>query len=75
VQLNAQYALTVRDGFASFFFHPFWLEPDLGTPGFQDFKRLVDGITSLGYVWTSPSALADPVAVTRASAPRKRERR
>jgi len=75
VQLNAQYALTVRDGFASFFFHPFWLEPDLGTPGFQDFKRLVDGITSLGYVWTSPSALADPVAATQASAARKREKR
>jgi uncharacterized protein YdaL len=71
VHLNAKYALTVRDGFASFFFHPFWLEPDLGTPGFQDFKRLIDGITNLGYVWTSPSALADPIAAARSSAPRK----
>jgi uncharacterized protein YdaL len=48
---NAQYALVVRDGFASFFFHPFWLEPDLGTPGLQDFKNLVQGITGLGYTW------------------------
>jgi uncharacterized protein YdaL len=55
LHLNAKYALTVRDGFASFFFHPFWLEPSLGKPGFQDFKRLVEGITKLGYVWTSPS--------------------
>ncbi|RQZ12920.1 DUF2334 domain-containing protein [Burkholderia sp. Bp9031] len=50
---NAQYALTVRDGFASFFFHPFWLEPDLGTPGLQDFQSLVSGITALGFQWVS----------------------
>ncbi|NLA20919.1 DUF2334 domain-containing protein [Burkholderia cepacia] len=50
---NAQYALTVRDGFASFFFHPFWLEPDLGTPGFQDFQSLVNGITGLGFQWVA----------------------
>ncbi|MBN3835113.1 DUF2334 domain-containing protein [Burkholderia sp. Ac-20344] len=48
---NAQYALTVRDGFASFFFHPFWLEPDLGTSGLQDFQSLVNGITGLGFQW------------------------
>lgn len=52
--LNAQYALTVRDGFASFFFHPFWLEPSLGTPGFADFKKLVEGITKLGFTWVAP---------------------
>lgn len=50
---NAQYALVVRDGFASFFFHPFWLEPDLGTPGLQDFKSLVQGITGLGFTWVA----------------------
>ncbi|VWB37032.1 hypothetical protein BLA6993_01633 [Burkholderia lata] len=50
---NAQYALTVRDGFASFFFHPFWLEPDLGTPGLQDFQSLVSGITGLGFQWVA----------------------
>lgn len=54
---NAQYALTVRDGFASFFFHPFWLEPSLNTPGFADFKKLVDGITKLGFTWVAPSAV------------------
>ncbi|RYF39105.1 MAG: DUF2334 domain-containing protein, partial [Comamonadaceae bacterium] len=54
---NAQYALTVRDGFASFFFHPFWLEPSLNTPGFTDFKKLVEGITKLGFTWVAPSAV------------------
>jgi uncharacterized protein YdaL len=54
---NAQYALTVRDGYASFFFHPFWLEPEVGKPGFADFKSLISGITALGYTWTSPSKI------------------
>ena len=52
---NAEYALTVRDGYASFFFHPFWLEPELGVPGFADFQQLIDGITALGYTWIPPS--------------------
>ena len=54
---NAEYGMTVRDGIASFFFHPFWLEPELGVPGFEDFKKLVDGITRLGYTWVAPSKL------------------
>ncbi|MGV8804763.1 MAG: DUF2334 domain-containing protein [Polaromonas sp.] len=53
---NAEYGKTVRDGYASFFFHPFWLEPEVGTPGLADFKKLVDGITNLGYTWIAPSA-------------------
>ncbi len=52
---NANYALSVRDGFASFFFHPFWLEPDIGTPGFADFQTIITGITNLGYTWTDAS--------------------
>ncbi len=48
---NANYALVVRDGYASFFFHPFWLEPELQLPAFQDFKNLVKGIKALGYTW------------------------
>ncbi len=52
---NAEYAKVVRDGYASFFFHPFWLEPSIGVPGFADFKKAVDGITSLGYTWIAPS--------------------
>jgi uncharacterized protein YdaL len=55
IYTNAQYALTVRDGFASFFFHPFWLEKAIGTTGYQDFTRLVDGITQLGFSWVTPS--------------------
>jgi uncharacterized protein YdaL len=54
---NAQYARTVRDGFASFFFHPFWLEPNLGVPGFEDFKKTVEGISALGFTWVAPSSL------------------
>lgn len=52
---NAEYVKVVRDGFASFFFHPFWLEPDLGTPGFEDFKKTIGGINNLGFTWTVPS--------------------
>jgi uncharacterized protein YdaL len=48
---NAQYALVVRDGFASFFFHPYWLEPSLNLPALQDFESLVSGIKNLGYSW------------------------
>jgi uncharacterized protein YdaL len=55
--LNAKYAKTIRDGVASFFFHPFWLEPELGTPGLQDFQKTVDGITALGFTWVAPSKL------------------
>jgi uncharacterized protein YdaL len=52
---NARYVKAVRDGYASFFFHPFWLEPELGTPGFADFQKTVDGITALGFTWVAPS--------------------
>jgi len=54
---NARYALAVRDGFASFFFHPFWLEPSLGTPGLADFKKTIEGISQLGFTWVAPSKL------------------
>ena len=54
---NARYAKAVRDGFASFFFHPFWLEPEVGVPGFADFKKTVQGIRQLGYTWVAPSQL------------------
>lgn len=52
---NAQYALTVRDGFASFFFHPFWLEPDLGQPGYADFQKIITGITGFGFTFVDAS--------------------
>lgn len=55
ILLNADMASVVRDGFASFFFHPFWLEPELGLPGFNDFKTVIDGITARGYTWVDPS--------------------
>ena len=54
---NAQYGLAVRDGYASFFFHPFWLEPELGVPGMADFQKAIDGITQLGYTWVAPSTV------------------
>ncbi len=58
IYLNAQYALTVRDGFGSFFFHPFWLEKQIGTDGYGDFTTLVQAITNLGYTWVTPTMLA-----------------
>lgn len=57
IVLNARYIHTVRDGFASFFFHPFLLDPSLGVPGWQDFTQSMDGITSLGFTWTSPTRI------------------
>ena len=52
---NATYAQVVRDGFASFFFHPFWLEPEVGTPGYADFQTIINGITALGFTWVDAS--------------------
>ena len=54
---NANYALVVRDGFASFFFHPFWLEPGLGTAGFTDFQQIITGISALGFTWADASTV------------------
>ncbi len=54
---NATYMKAVRGGIASFFFHPFWLEPEVGTPGFEDFKKTIEGISQLGYTWVKPSSL------------------
>lgn len=57
LSINADYGLVVRDGFASFFFHPFWLEPAINKPGFADFKSIVASITAMGYRWTAPGTL------------------
>lgn len=57
--LNAKYALVVRDGYASFFFHPYLLDPALtnyGVNGYQDFQETVSGISKLGYTWGAPKA-------------------
>ena len=54
---NANYALVVRDGFASFFFPPFWLEPALGTAGFTDFQQIITGISALGFTWADASTV------------------
>ncbi|MGN6703308.1 MAG: DUF2334 domain-containing protein, partial [Burkholderiaceae bacterium] len=54
---NAQFGLAVRDGFGSFFFHPFWLDSSLNLPGFTDFTKIVTGLIQLGYTWTVPSRL------------------
>lgn len=54
---HAADARVVRDGFASFYFHPFWLSPGFRRPGLQDFKALIDGIEALGYTWADPATL------------------
>jgi uncharacterized protein YdaL len=54
---NARYALTVRDGYASFFFHPFLLDV-AGVDGWEQLTRTVEGVTALGYQWTSPTGIA-----------------
>jgi uncharacterized protein YdaL len=68
---NARYALAVRDGFASFFFHPFLLDVR-DIDGWQQLTRTVDGIAQLGYVWTSPKRLepgASPQSAANPVAP------
>lgn len=60
---NAEYGKVVRDGFGSFFFHPFWIDPDFNDlHAWDDFKNLIDGITALGYQWTDAQTLAKPTA-------------
>ena len=54
---NADYAKVVRDGFGSFFFHPYWLDPDVGTPGLADFQKVIEGMKAMGYVWPDPTTL------------------
>jgi uncharacterized protein YdaL len=57
ILLNARYALVVRDGYLSFFFHPFLL--NVGDDrGWNELTKTVEGINRLGVKWTSPSALA-----------------
>lgn len=56
---NAKYMQAVRDGFASFYVHPFLMVPS-GTyngRGYDDLVRIVEGLTAMGYTWTSPSRL------------------
>lgn len=57
VYLNAVYAEVIRDGVGSFFFHPFWLERELGVNGYSDFRHLVNGISNLGYQWVTPDEI------------------
>lgn len=57
IRTNAEYALVVRDGFGSFFFHPFLLDADLKLDAFGDFRKLVEAMTSLGYTWTGPASI------------------
>ena len=56
---NARYALAVRDGFASFYFHPSLVDERLGVDAWGDLEHVVDAITELGYVWADPTALFD----------------
>lgn len=60
---NADYARVVRDGFGSFFFHPYLLDDNQcstlpnGT-ALADFKKIIQGMKAMGYtVWPNPSTL------------------
>ena len=57
IYLNARYAAIVRDGYASFFFHPYLADPKSGVNGMRDFQSLVEAISKLGYTWASPRSL------------------
>lgn len=49
----------MRNGFALFFFHPFWREPEINKPGFADVKSLMESITKLGDTWIAPSKVVN----------------
>lgn len=59
---NARYLRAVRDGFASFFVHPFLMVPAgaYDGRGYRDLTEIVEGLTAMGYSWTSPSRLGAP---------------
>jgi uncharacterized protein YdaL len=46
---NADYAKTVRGGFASFFFHPFFLEGAEADKAMRDLDRIVTGLQQRGF--------------------------
>jgi uncharacterized protein YdaL len=46
---NARHNLVVRDGFASFFYHPYY--------GVNALRQIVSGIRTLGYTFVSPTSL------------------
>ena len=46
---RAELNLAVRDGFASFFYHP--------TPGLDLLRQTVEGIKGLGYTFVAPTSL------------------
>lgn len=53
---NAEANLVVRDGFASFFWHPYLAG---GTDGTSHLTQIVDGIKALGYTFVDPTTLLD----------------
>jgi uncharacterized protein YdaL len=58
---NAVANLAVRDGFASFFWHP-WLVGDPGA-GIGDLQTIVQGIKALGYTFVAPEPVVyEPTA-------------
>jgi uncharacterized protein YdaL len=63
---NADYAKVVRGGFASFFFHPFFLEGPEADRAMGDLDRIVTGIQKRGFHFVSADKLAQE---TRSAAP------
>lgn len=53
IVLNAKYATAVRDGYASFFIHPFLFDGDNEELALSELERVIDGIEALGYKWQS----------------------
>jgi uncharacterized protein YdaL len=61
--------LAVRDGFASFYFHPFWFNDDNGQPTTY-LQDTVAGIKALGYTFVAPTTVATAPPPAPAAAPR-----
>jgi uncharacterized protein YdaL len=55
---NADYAKTVRGGFGSFFFHPFFLEGPEADRAMRDLDLIVTGLRQRGFTFVSARDLA-----------------
>jgi uncharacterized protein YdaL len=58
ILLNADYAKAVRGGFASFFFHPFFLEGPDADRAMRDLDKIVTGIQQRGFRFVAADKLA-----------------
>jgi uncharacterized protein YdaL len=61
---NARYARVLRDGVASFFFHPYLVDGPQGEQIWGEFRCVVEGITALDFAWVGGENFAHTTPAT-----------